>query len=64
MKPQENVYSVARTGMPDASAADAKGFVLFYSRSVGWHIGFYSSPWKKDITHWTYLPLVPPAEEE
>lgn len=56
----ENVYAIADT-KPTKDDSDANGNVLYFSATLGWHQGYWSLPWREDITHWTYLPERPPS---
>ncbi len=44
-----------KTDPPKIGQANDEGKVLFWSRSIGWHIGNFQLPWDDD-TAWTYAP--------
>ena len=44
-----------KTDPPTIGQANEEGKVLFWSRSIGWHIGNFQMPWDDD-TKWTYAP--------
>jgi len=60
--PAENVYLLADV-KPCKQDANEKGLLLYYSRSVGWHVAYYANSHMPDVTHWTYLPERPPIKE-
>lgn len=60
--PAENVYLLTDVE-PCKQDANEKGQVLYYSLSVGWHVAYYARSHMPDVTHWTYLPECPPAQE-
>lgn len=59
----ENVF-IYKEQRPTKEDANEQGYVLYYSASLGWHQAYWSNPWREDITHWTYLPEVPPRLED
>lgn len=63
VKPAENVFDINDI-KPTCEDADANGKVLYFSKSLGWHQGYYHSAFRDDVTHWTYLPEEPPSVED
>lgn len=60
---QENVYLLS-DWKPGKEDSDEKGNVLFFKPGFGWYSGFWQRPHMEGTTHWTYLPLKPPAAED
>ena len=58
----ENVFILADV-RPTKEDANEQGYVLYFSLSCGWYQGHWHNTYMKDITHWTYLPERPPAQE-
>lgn len=58
----ENVYLLADT-KPRKEDSDINGNVLYFSPAFGWHQGYWAKTYRDDVTHWTYLPEQPPAQE-
>ncbi len=48
---------------PGKDDADSNGNVLWFHPVHGWHQCMWRCPAFTGSTHWTYLPLVPPAQE-
>lgn len=60
---QENVYLLS-DWKPSKEDSDDNGNVLYFSPRIGWYQGYWTKPYMDGSTHWTYLPLKPPAAED
>ena len=61
--PQENVY-VLSDWRPSQEDSDQNGNVLYFKPGYGWYSGYWQFACIGGTTHWTHLPLKPPAAED
>lgn len=59
----ENIFILAHV-KPTKDDADANGNVLYFSPTLGWYQGSWVRTYMVDVTHWTYLPELPPSLED
>lgn len=59
----ENIYALLDQ-RPTRDDGDDNGNVLYYKPAHGWYTGYWSHAYMDGTTHWTYLPVRPPIEED
>ena len=56
----ENIFLYSKD-KPTKDDADQNGYVLYFCPEFGWYSGTFMKAHMPGTTHWTYLPLRPPA---